>query len=325
MRPPSDGVLQTTPSERNDDPVLPLVLTLLTAATPAPVPMPGDTEAARFKEYFERGEALYQQGDFGPAIFFFKQADSQRVTPEVAYDLAKSYEKLGDLAFSTFYFRLYLRRAPNAPDTLTVAEQVGKALTRAEAESKGFLELDAPRATKVTVTGQWTGALRFPEPPVAIFLPAGDYDVEAAFPTGLKRMKVQIRQGQTATVSFEPVRPPMIALENALPAELIAKGIESGPAASQTKPMRIGAYTAFGVAAAALVTGTVLGVMSANEANELKTNRTLTVRQAQALADSANGKAIGANLLWGAAGAAVATGGLLFVFSMPEPGMKGTK
>ena len=312
------------PFREEDDPVLPLVLTLLTSAAPAPVPMPGDTEAARFKEYFEQGEALYQQGDYGSAIFFFKLADSQRVTPEVAYDLAKVYEKLGDSAFSIFYYRLYMKRAPGAPDTLTVAEQVGKALTKAEAEGKGFLELEAPRATMVTVSGA-AGALRFPEPPVATFLPGGDYDIEATFPTGLKRMKVQMRQGQTSTVSFEPVQPPIIPLESALPAELIARGVDSGEGLGKTSKLRIGAYTALGVGVAALATGFILGAMSSADANELRTNQTLTVKQAQALADSANGKGIGANLLWATGGAALAAGGLMFVFSMPEPGMSGGK
>ena len=51
-------------------------------------------------------------------------------------------------------------------------------------------------------------------------------------------------------------------------------------------------------------------------------DKSLTVAQAQQAADASNGKALGANLLFGVGGAAVAGGALMFVFSMPEPGMK---
>ena len=130
-------------------------------------PMPGDAESQRFKAAFERGEAHFQKGDFGAAIASFKEADRARVTPEVAYDLAKCFEKLGDEAYTTFYYRLYMRRAPSAPDTLDVAEKVGTTLARLESEGQGFLEFDAPRANTVTLLGH-----KYPEPPVALFLAA---------------------------------------------------------------------------------------------------------------------------------------------------------
>ena len=41
-------------------------------------------------------------------------ADRQLATPEVIYDLAKCHEKLGDVAFATYYYRLYLKRSPAA-------------------------------------------------------------------------------------------------------------------------------------------------------------------------------------------------------------------
>lgn len=289
---------------------------VLAAVTLLAAPMPGDAEAQRFKEYFERGEALFQQGDYGAAIAMFKLADRQRVTPEVAYDLAKCHEKVGDEAFTIFYYRLYMKRAPSAPDTLEVAEKVGSALAKAEADGRGFLELDAPRANSLVIEGR-----RYPESPLAVFLAPGDYEVSAEFPGGKRTMQVQIRTGKTSTVYFEPVQPPLMPVENALAAELIAKGYDRAPESSASK-LRIGSYVVAGVGVAAVVTGIVLGVMSSQDASRLTTDRTLTVSQAQQLASSANGKAIGANILYGVGGAALAGGALMFVFSMPEPGMK---
>lgn len=278
-------------------------------------PMPGEAEALRFKAAFERGEAHFQQGDYGAAIASFKEADRARVTPEVAYDLAKCFEKLGDEAYTTFYYRLYMRRAPAAPDTLEVAEKVGTTIARVESEGQGFLELDAPRASAVVLLGQ-----RYPEPPIARFLPPGDYEVSAEFPNGVKKMSVQIRTGKTTSISFEPLAPPMVPLENALSAELVARGADSaaGPAPSG---LRIGSYVVFGVGLAALASGIALGVSSTADAAAAK-NRNQSISQAQAFADSANGKAVGANLLYGLGGAAAAGGVVMFIFSMPEPGVK---
>ncbi len=290
---------------------------LLAAAGPGSnaVPMPGELESLRFKAYFEKGEGLYQQGDYGAAIYNFKKADGQRVTPEVAYDLAKSYEKLGDAPFTLYYYRLYMSRAPSATDTLDVAEKVGNALAKAEREALGYLELNAPRASWVSVKGR-----RYAEPPVAMFLTAGEYEVEAEFPSGVKKMMVTVRTGRTTALTFEPVQPPLLPVENALSLELVAAGVDhdTGPGVSGG---RIAAYVLGGVGVAALVTGLVLG-LSANGDAARSQDKTQTVADAQAAATSANTKGVAANILFGAGGAAVVGGTLCFIFSMPEPGMK---
>ena len=277
--------------------------------------MPGDAEAARFKAAFERGEALFQAGDFGAAIANFKEADRARATPEVAWDLARCFERLGDEAFTLYYYRLYLRRAPNAPDTLEVAEKVGIVIARLEAEGKGVLELDAPRADAVTLLGNV-----YPSPPVAAFLPPGDYEVSAQFTSGVKTMSVQIRTRKMTTVTFEPVQPPLLHLEDALTAEQIAQGVEAAPSPG-VKPLRVASYVVAAAGLAALIAGGTLGVLANGDKSDAQ-DKSLTVAQAQRAAQAANGKALGANLLFGIGGAAVAGGALMFVFSMPEPGMK---
>jgi tetratricopeptide (TPR) repeat protein len=276
--------------------------------------MPGDAEAQRFKEAFERGEAHFAAGDYGAAIAAFRAAERARATPEVAYDLAKCHEKLQDDAYAVYYYRLYLRRAPNAPDTLEVAGWVGETLATIEAEGLGYLELDAPRADLVTVAGR-----RFPEPPVALFLPPGEYEVTASFPGGTKTMSVQLRTGKTTSVTFEPMAPPLLPVERALPEELLARGeLEPRRGPSLT---RVSAYAVLGVGLAALATGIALGAASAGDAARAG-DRRLSVSEAQDFAEAANGKALGANVLFGVGGAALAGGALLFVFSLPEPGMK---
>lgn len=291
-----------------------MVVTLLTALVVS-APMPGDEESARFKQYFEKGEALYQQKEYGMAVHLFRLADRRRVTPEVAYDLAKCHENLKDAPFALYYYRLYMKRAPQAPDTLTIADKVGKELTRLEAERKGFLELDASRATVVTVAGK-----TYPEGPVAAFLPPGDYEVSAQFPGGKKTMSVQVKAGKATMVDFEPVRPPLLGLELALPAEAVARGIDSGaPAVSKS---RIGAFAAWGLAALALGTGAVFGGMSAADAAQAQ-DKKLNLSTRRTYANSANQEGLVANSMFVVGGLAAVGGGVLFYLSLPEPGTPG--
>jgi tetratricopeptide (TPR) repeat protein len=286
-----------------------LLLALLLSA-PAPVYRPGSEETERFKAWFTRGEQLFEQGDFGAAIYNFRKADGLRVTPEVAFDLAKCHEKLGDLAYAIHYYRVYLRRAPNATDALEVAEKVGTALAAAEADGRGFLEVESAGASELILNGR-----EFPESPLALFIAPGDYELSAKFPSGPKKMVVQVRTGRAVHVDFEPQPPPLLAVSDALPA-----GALEGDAAP-VRPLRVVGLVTASVGVAALVTGTVLGVLARADATRAQ-DKALRFPDAQAAASAANTKGLVADVLWGVGGAALAGGVIMFVFSMPEPGME---
>jgi hypothetical protein len=303
------------------------ILMFALAAAPAPAvaaaTAPGGDAATleRFKTLFTLGESLYAQGEYGAAIYNFRQADALRITPEVAYDLAKCHEKLGDTAFSTFYYRLYMRRAPNASDALDVAERVGAELAHAEAEGRGLLEVEATGSGKATVDGQ-----TFAEFPVAVFLPPGDYELTATFPSGLKKRLVSIRTGKTTTLHFEPMPPPLVMAEAGA-----EEWVPDAEIATTNKPggkrsgARIASYVVLGASAAALAAGTMFGAMANGDAGRLQTEtqkKNIGIGEANDLQKSANGKAGTANLLWIAGGVGAVAGGVMFVMTMPEPGMK---
>ncbi|MBS1149227.1 MAG: hypothetical protein H6Q89_925 [Myxococcaceae bacterium] len=292
--------------------MLPALLLFVVSAAD-PVWMPGAAEKERFKAYFTQGEKLYSQGEYGAAIWNFRRADRQLATPEVIYDLAKCHEKLGDVAFATYYYRLYLKRSPSASDALDVAERVGTALAQAEANGRGFLEVEVPGAEKLKVSNY-----EFPEGPIAIFLPPGDFEVTGTFPDGPKRVVAQLRTGKTTTLVFEPLSPPLVEARPGAPDEAVRVSKRTGGPSA----MRVTSYVVAGLGVAALAVGTVLGVLASGEANQLKTDKTLNYNQAQALANGANDKGLVANVLWGVGGAAVAGGVVMFIVSMPEPGMK---
>lgn len=289
-------------------PVTSLLLALLLSA-PAPVYRPGAEETERFKAWFTRGEQLFEQGDFGAAIYNFRKADGLRVTPEVAFDLAKCHEKLGDLAYAIHYYRVYLRRSPNASDALEVAEKVGTALAAAEADGRGFLEVESAGAVELVLNGR-----EFPESPLALFVAPGDYELSARFPKASKKMVVQVRTGRAVHVDFEPLPPPMLAVSEALPPGALEA--DSAP----VRPLRVGSLVTGGLGTAALIAGTVLGVLARGDATRAQ-DKAQPFADAQASASAANSKGLAANVLWGVGGAALAAGAIMFVFSMPEPGM----
>lgn len=281
---------------------------------------PADAELERFKGYFSKGEQLFGQGDYGAAIWNFRQADSVRRTPEVAFDLGKCHEKLGDKAYATFYYRLYMRRAPKAPDVLDVAERVGEALAEAEADGRGLLEVEAAAAGRATLNGT-----AYAEFPIAVFLPPGDYELTASFAGTLKKRVVSMHTGKITSLEFEPVQPPLLTSSPPEPPADFAPNARLAAEAKATghPGWRTPAYAVLGVSAAALVAGSVLGAMaSADESRIAGERANLTVGDARALAVSSSMKGGAANILWVAGGAGAAAGGVLLVLSLPEPGVK---
>ena len=286
-----------------------MVLWLLLTLTSNQVPMPGAAEQERFKTFFTKGEELYQQGEYGAAIWNFRQADAIRITPEVAFDLAKCHEKLADVAFSTFWYRQYLKRAPNAKDALDVAERVGTVLARAEGEGRGLLELTSNGAIDLVVNKG-----RFAEPPVAMFLPPGEYEVAARFPSGVKTMVTQIRTGKTTPISFEPLPPPLL---DASSEEPLMVG-RSGPGRPVNK-VRVAGIASLVLGAVGLGVGIPFGLMSTAAGQRccsMMPDPTLSYAQRVELSNTAESQGVIANSGLVAGVALLAVGAALLILSL---------
>jgi hypothetical protein len=288
---------------------------LASVAMVTALPMPGEAETKRFNDSFERAEALYSKGEYGAAIALFHDADRMKVTAEVAFDLARSFEKLGDVAFTTLYDRLYLERAPDASDAREIGARLARIISKEEASGRSLVEVFSPGARSLTIAGR-----HFPAPPAALFLPPGDYVVEGDFGRITKRQPMQVKLGQVSRVWFEPVRPPLVAasISTAVAALEVAK---PGALALGPSGKRVASFTAMGLGAAAFGAGLVFGALASADASRAA-DRTLTVRQATAAASASNDKATVANVLFITGTVAAATGGALLVFSLPDPGVK---
>lgn len=268
-----------------------------------------------FKAAFTRGEALYAQSNFAEAIAAFRKADRIKATPEVAYDLAKCHERLNDEAFVVYYYRLYLRRAPKAGDALEVAEILGDVLARAEQDGRGLLELDGTEPASVTVAGR-----TYPEFPVAVFLPPGDHEVKAKFPTGTTVRVVSIVGGRVTSELLAPEAPPQVAVKAAAPQE--ATRVSKAAPMNVRSTLHTGSIGLIAVGAASVLTGVAFGVMSSSDRSNIQTNKSnLTVSEGRAVASTAANRAGMANLFLGLGVGTGIAGGLLFAFTLPEPGM----
>ncbi len=278
--------------------------------------LPGEAEGeAGYADFFARAEAMAAKNEDAAAIALYREAELYKGTTDSAKRLGKAFEKVGDPAFATLYYRIALSRAPESPDAPAVAQQVGTLLGKAGSEGKGLVEIFAARASRISVNGK-----QFPTGPVAMFAVPGEYEVEAVFPSGKKTTRLRVKSGQVATINFEPVQPPLLSAEQALPEAAIASGQTSdqGPPANV---LRIVSIIAMGVGVAAVGGGAVLGVMSGNDAAQAR-NTQLSRAERQAFANAANAKALPANTLMIAGGAVAVAGGVMFFFSLPEPGKK---
>jgi tetratricopeptide (TPR) repeat protein len=88
-----------------------LCVTASVAANPAPA-----TPEERAAKLYEQATAHYRQGKFRDAIVEFLEADKLRPSAVLAYDVAQTYEKLGDPGHAAEYYGEYLHRFPRAPD-----------------------------------------------------------------------------------------------------------------------------------------------------------------------------------------------------------------
>lgn len=278
-----------------------------------------------FKQWFTKGESLYAEGEYGAAIHAFRQADKLKTTPEVAYDLAKCHEKLGDTAFSTFYYRQYLRRAPTAGDALEVAEILGDALAKAEQDGRGLLEVDGSESATVTVAGQ-----SYPDLPLAVFLAPGDYEIVAHFAGNTVKRSASIVGGRVTSVQMDRVQPPLLAYGNDPVSSSWSENKNEAPPAAVEKSapldkralLHTGSMGLIAAGAAALITGIAFGVMSSADRSRISNDRAqLTVTEGRNLARSASTRASTANVFLGLGIGVGAAGGIMFALTLPEPGM----
>jgi tetratricopeptide (TPR) repeat protein len=95
-------------------------LLLLGAATASAQPTPpANDRVARAQTLFQEGLRAYEAGNLNEALLKLREAHRLTRSPELAFNVARVYERIGDAPNATRYFRMYLR----GNTTVTEAER----------------------------------------------------------------------------------------------------------------------------------------------------------------------------------------------------------
>jgi tetratricopeptide (TPR) repeat protein len=273
------------------------------AAAPSKAPssdvyFPGQAEAARFKNLFEQGENFYHQKEYGLAIATFRQADALKPSAEIAYDLAKCFEKLSDIPTAALYYSLYLRRSPQSSDANTVSNWLQRQQQKWALDGKAVVFVMGPFQQEVRIDGVSVGYL-----PAAVLLSAGAHRV---LRVGEAEVVMDLVSGSTLTLAQTLVAPPLPAAP-----ELWAS---APPSPKKFPRMRVAGIALLGVGVALAAVGVGLGA-SAQHDWQAAQNKTLLYPQARQLADASGQKGLGANVLFTGAGVAGILGSVLLGLS----------
>lgn len=298
-----------------------MINALLVALTLAAAPADDDAAAtARAKTLFTNGQKLYKAGKYADAIAKFEEAFKVKSHPVIYFNIGKCWEQLGDSAKALRNYRDYLRLSPDASDRQQVSDSIANLERRLREKGVQQLLIFAePANAKIVVDGKDLGPS-----PASVELSAGTHalvvtaegmdKVERNITTTLTRATEM-----TITLQAAGSTPPLAS--DAPKKDPDTKVGDPGPppppppvvTAPTEKKGRLFTYVAGGVAVAALGAGIGMGVAAEGNAKTLREATTpLPPGQADALANSANGLATGANVAYATAGAALVTAVILF-------------
>jgi tetratricopeptide (TPR) repeat protein len=281
------------------------------AADPAVDPSADPAVAARAA--YRRGADLYKAGKYREAIAQFEAADRLKPSPALQFNIGQSWEKLGDHAAALASFARYLRLDPAAPNRESVQRSVKTLEARLAATGRQMLHVTTdPPGADLSVDGAAAG-----QAPLDAAYPPGPHSLAAAapgrrttqrevvlFPLRSLEVNLVLEPGQDpASASALAAQPPAPPMGATLP--------DPAPQPVERKSW-LGPIIAGSVGVVAAGAGIVMGLQARSAQNALLAGGN-DRSQADALASKAQGDATAANVLYGVAGAAVLTGGVLAI------------
>jgi tetratricopeptide (TPR) repeat protein len=104
--------------------------------------------AAKARERFEDGKKAYNLGEFDKAIDFWKEGYDLKADPIFLFNIAQAYRQKSEYAKSVFFYKAYLREAPDAKNRADVEARivelqklVDAGTTQSDAPPRGFGDL----------------------------------------------------------------------------------------------------------------------------------------------------------------------------------------
>jgi len=262
--------------------------------------LPGDVEQARAD--FERGAALYREGDFRAALAAFEAAQARAPAPQALFNIARCQERLGQLAEAVNSYEAYLVAAPTAPDRDAVSARIEELRARLPLEASLRVSVEPPSA--VAVDGQEAGLS-----PVSLQLKPGTHTVRAT-QDGYQPQDRQVDLGPGARVQLELSLVPLAVVGGQERAPEAA--VHDAVAPLPKPPGRRWTYVAAGLSVACLAAGIGFGISANKAQGTLKDGTPRSQEAVQQVYDTANARSAAANGFYVAAGITGATAIALF-------------
>ncbi len=97
---------------------------------PPPAKPPEQTEPIeddlRAKKLFDDGTRAFNLGEFQTAVQLYRQAYKLKPEPGLVYNIAQAYRLSNDPGNAVFFYRSFLRVAPNTPNRKEIEERIRK-------------------------------------------------------------------------------------------------------------------------------------------------------------------------------------------------------
>jgi hypothetical protein len=268
--------------------------------------------AAEARAAYRKGADLYRAGRYREAIGQFEAADRLKPSPALQFNIGQCQEKLGDQAAALASFARYLRLDPSAPNREAVQRSVKALEAKLAATGRQMLHVTTdPPGADLTVDGAAVG-----KAPLDAAYPPGPYQLGAEAPgrrSAARQVVLLPLQSLEVNLVLEPGQgPAAVPVLTVNPAAPPPGATVPEPAPRPVERNWLGPIIAGGVAVVAAGAGVVMGLQARSAQNDLLAGGN-DRSQADALASKARSSATAANVLYGVAGAAVLTGGVLAI------------
>lgn len=225
---------------------------------------PEHPESALAESTFREAVTAYAAGRYHTAIDLFGSADRLRPRPELSFDIARSYEKLGNDSAALGFYREYLRRAGHPDDEGDVERRVE--LLESHLAERGVQQarfLSIPTGAAVFVDGEELGIT-----PMTSDLRPGAHRLTlrlAGYADLVRRFDLPARTAVDVTSTLVPWTPaPAVTADVTQPVRVAAPRPDRPDSDQKSRPsntLQTLGWVSLGVAAAAVGGAVVFEIM----------------------------------------------------------------
>ncbi len=294
---------------------LSLTATLLAGAIGAAAPAaeaqrarPSAEARKKAREAYAEGQRLFRQGRFQDAEVAFLRAYEYVPNAVVWVSVAEARARRGNVAGAIEAYERYLRERPDAPDKATIEKKLEELRTT----PARLQVVSEPPGASILLDGEETGKTA----PADLEVPGGSHELRLRA-EGMQEasQRISVAPGEQREVRIA-LRPEAAAGaededESRETTDAEDEGLDQPPAASRAGGPSTAVWVSAGVAAAGLVSGTVLGFLALSEESAFQENPTTET------ADRGERYALFADVSFGVGAVAAVTALVLHFADMP--------